>query len=83
MLIPTYKLDYNNKNITKDVSDYVVSIDYTDYEHGSSDEISIVFEDSEGLWNSAWIPSKGDALRLFIGYKDEKSGKIYFRQRIC
>ena len=72
MLTPTFKLEYNNKNITKDVSDYVVSIDYTDYEHGQSDEISITFEDSEGLWNGAWIPTKGDALRLFIGYAGEK-----------
>lgn len=72
MLIPTYKLEYNQKNITHDVSDYVISIDYTDYEHGQSDEISITFEDAEGLWNGAWIPSKGDALRLFIGYENEK-----------
>ena len=72
MLTPTFKLEYNQKNITKDVSDYVVSIDYTDYEHGQSDEISITFEDSQGLWNGAWIPSKGDALRLFIGYEGEQ-----------
>ena len=72
MLTPTFKLEYNQKNITKDVSDYVVSIDYADYEHGQSDEISITFEDSEGLWNGAWLPSKGDALRLFIGYVGEK-----------
>ena len=72
MLTPTFKLEYNQKNITKDVSDYVVSIDYADYEHGQSDEISITFEDSEGLWNGAWLPSKGDSLRLFIGYVGEK-----------
>lgn len=72
MLTPTFKLEYNQKNITKDVSDYVISIDYADYEHGQSDEISITFEDSEGLWNGAWLPSKGDALRLFIGYVGEK-----------
>ena len=72
MLIPTFKLEYNQKNITHDVSDYVISIDYIDYEHGQSDEISITFEDSEGLWNGAWIPSKGDALRLYIGYSGEQ-----------
>ena len=72
MLIPTYKLEYNQKNITKDVSDYVLNIEYTDYEHGQSDEITITFENSEGLWSGAWIPSKGDALRLYIGYVGEK-----------
>ncbi len=72
MLTPIFKLEYNNKNITEDVSDYVLNIDYTDYEHGQSDEISITFEDADGLWSGAWIPSKGDALRLFIGYAGEK-----------
>ena len=72
MLTPTFKLEYNQKNITKDVSDYVLDIEYSDYEHGQSDEINITFEDAEGLWNGAWIPSKGDALRLFIGYVGEK-----------
>lgn len=72
MLTPTFKIEYNNKNITKDVSKYVTNIDYTDFEHGQSDEISITFEDSESLWQGAWIPSKGDSLRLFIGYVGEK-----------
>ncbi len=72
MLIPTFKIEYNNKNITKDVSKYVTNIDYTDFEHGQSDEISITFEDSESLWQGAWIQSKGDSLRLFIGYVGEK-----------
>ena len=72
MLTPTYKIEYNNKNITKDVSDYVLSIEYSDYEHGQSDEITITFEDSENLWNGAWIPSKGDALRLCVGYVGEQ-----------
>ena len=68
MLTPIFKLEYNHKNITEDVSDYVVTIEYSDYEQGQSDEITITFEDAEGLWNGAWIPSKGDALRLYIGY---------------
>lgn len=72
MLKPTFKLEYNKKDITKDVSNYVVNIEYTDFEHGQSDEISITFEDSEKLWQNAWIPSKGDSLRLFIGYEGEK-----------
>lgn len=72
MLKPTFKIEYNKKDITRDVSSYVVSIEYTDFEHGQSDEISITFEDSEKLWQNAWIPSKGDSLRLFIGYEGEK-----------
>ncbi len=72
MLTPIFKLEYNQKNITQDVSGYVLNIEYTDFEHGQSDEITITLENSEGLWCGSWIPSKGDALRLFIGYAGEK-----------
>ena len=72
MFQPTFKLEYNKKDITKDISKYVLSINYTDFEHGQSDEIEIVFEDSEKLWQSAWMPTKGDCLRAYIGYESEK-----------
>lgn len=72
MLIPIFELFYDKKNITNDVSPYVTSIEYTDVEHGESDELSISFEDSEKLWQGAWIPSKGDCLRAYIGYEAEK-----------
>lgn len=72
MLQPTFKLEYNQKDITKDISDYVLNINYTDFEHGQSDEIELTFEDSQKLWQDAWIPCKGDSLRLYIGYLGEK-----------
>lgn len=72
MLRPIFELFYEQKNITKDVSPYVTSIEYTDVEHGESDELQIAFEDSEKLWQDAWIPSKGDCLRAYIGYEAKK-----------
>lgn len=72
MLIPIFELFYEQKNITKIVSQYVKSIEYIDVEHGESDELQIVFEDSEKLWQNSWIPSNGDSLRLYLGYKGEK-----------
>ena len=72
MLIPTYKLIYEKKDITKDVARFVTNIEYTDFEHGQSDEISITFEDSENLWHTSWIPTKGDVLTLDIGYETQK-----------
>ncbi len=59
-------------NITNNVSQYVTSIEYTDVEHGESDELQICFEDSKKLWQGAWIPVKGDCLRAYIGYEAEK-----------
>lgn len=72
MLTPIFELFYETKNITRDVSPYVTNIEYTDYEHGSSDELTITFEDSANLWKSSWLPSKGDSLRAYLGYQDEK-----------
>ncbi len=72
MLKPVFELYYEQKNITKDVAPYVTSIEYTDSEHGESDELQINFEDTEQLWQDAWIPSKGDSLRALIGYESEK-----------
>ena len=72
MLKPIFKLEYNKKDITTDVANYVTEIEYTDYEHGQSDEISITFEDSDKLWQNSWLPTKGDKLTLSVGYEDEK-----------
>ena len=72
MLTPIFKIEYNQKDITKDISNQVLNIEYTDYEHGQSDEITITFDDTQKLWQSSWIPSKGDSLRVFIGYEGEK-----------
>ena len=72
MLIPYFKIEYENKDITKDVSNQVLNIDYTDFEHGQSDEISITFEDTSKLWQGPWIPAKGDTLSVSMGYEFEK-----------
>lgn len=72
MLKPTFKLKYESIDITADVSPYVLNIDYTDFEHGQSDEIQIELEDSDKLWQGSWYPSKGDILSLQLGYEGEK-----------
>lgn len=72
MLTPTFKLFYEKKDITQDVSPYVTSIEYSDAEHGESDELQISFEDSEKLWQGPWIPTKGDSVRAYMGYENEK-----------
>lgn len=72
MSTPTFIVEYENKDITAQISSNVLSVSYTDFEHGQSDEIEIQVEDNQNLWKSSWYPSKGDALKLHIGYKDEK-----------
>lgn len=72
MLKPKFKLLYENHDITVNIAPYVLSIEYTDSEHGQSDEIQIQLEDSDKLWQDNWYPSKGDTLSLQIGYENEK-----------
>jgi len=59
-------LIYEGKDITKDVEDYVISLVYTDYAHGKSDSLEVVFEDRDKLWQSAWFPEKGAKLKAEI-----------------
>lgn len=68
----TFKIKYESKDITRAINPYVLSIDYTDNEHGQSDEIVIQLENSDKLWQGNWYPSKGDVLSLEIGYEGEK-----------
>ncbi|HGI9865001.1 TPA: phage late control D family protein [Salmonella enterica subsp. enterica serovar Montevideo] len=68
---PAYRLVYNRKDITHDVSVYVTSVSYTDRLSGESDEIQVDLEDSEGRWRDAWYPGKGDTLTLQMGYAGE------------
>ncbi|EAW2472677.1 phage protein D [Salmonella enterica subsp. enterica] len=68
---PAYRLVYNQKDITHDVSVYVTSVSYTDKLSGESDEIQVDLEDSEGRWRDAWYPGKGDTLTLQMGYAGE------------
>lgn len=65
---PVFMLSYGHKNITNDVSPYVLSVTYTDYLSGQSDELEVQLEDADGRWLRAWYPGKGDALSLKIGY---------------
>lgn len=72
MLIPVFKIEYENKDITAQISSNVLSVSYTDFEHGQSDEIEVQVEDNQNLWKSAWYPSKGDELKLSLGYQGER-----------
>lgn len=72
MLIPIFKIEYENKDITAHISPYVISVSYSDFEHGQSDEVEIQIEDSNNLWKSSWYPGKGDLIKLNIGYLGEK-----------
>ena len=69
---PLFFIEYEKKDITAYITPYTLSVTYTDYVHGKSDEIEIQLEDREHLWKSSWYPQKGDLITLKIGYEGEK-----------
>ncbi|WP_027823962.1 phage late control D family protein [Laribacter hongkongensis] len=68
---PWFRLDYEKKDVSTDISQFLRSLTYTDRQSGESDEIEIKLEDCAGRWMDAWYPTKGDEVSLWIGYADE------------
>lgn len=68
LLPATYKVLYNGKNITADITDHLMSIQYTDKVQGESDELELQLEDTDGLWQNAWYPEKGAKLSAEIEF---------------
>ncbi|MBI3584191.1 MAG: hypothetical protein HY096_09640 [Nitrospinae bacterium] len=68
---PLYKIVWAGKDVSKDVSPYLLNLTYTDHLHGKSDEIQLTFEDRDDKWKSSWYPSKGDVVKIVIGIKEK------------
>jgi phage protein D len=64
---PIYKILYNGKNITQDISQSLLYFIYTDKVSGESDELEITLEDKELKWQNQWYPEKGAMLTVTIG----------------
>jgi phage protein D len=62
----SYKVTYNGKDITRDISDHLISLSYTDKVEGESDEAEIELEDKDALWQNDWYPKKGDSIEIQI-----------------
>lgn len=63
---PNFTVLYNNKNITADISKYMLSLTYNDKTEGESDEIEIQVEDVDLRWQNSWYPEKGAKLTVSI-----------------
>lgn len=61
-----YTLLYNNRDVTRDVSDQIINIQYTDKVAGESDTLEITIEDTDKRWQNSWYPTKGDSIELVI-----------------
>ena len=50
---------YNGKDISEDLSNYLIGIDYTDELSGAADDLQLTLEDRDNLWLSDWFPETG------------------------
>ena len=79
----SYSIVYDGRDITKNISQYIKSVTYTDALEGQSDEVQIVLDDSSAVWQNAWYPDKGSILKVTIGsmncgeFQIDESGKQY------
>lgn len=69
--VPVFRIYWSGHNITDDVGEHVLTINYTDFAGGKSDSLEVNLEDRLDLWKGPWYPSKGDTIRCLIGYEGE------------
>lgn len=66
---PQFTLIMAGRDVTRDLAAHVLSIHYTDYLSGQSDELEITLDDADGRFASHWYPTQGDSVRLELGYE--------------
>ena len=59
-------ITYQGKDITQDISPYLLSFSFTDNSGGKADDLAVTLQDREGLWLTNWQPSKGDVISASI-----------------
>jgi len=62
---------YAQRDVTREISAHLLSLTYTDYLTGQSDELEIELEDVDGRWRGPWYPGKGDSLTVALGWQGQ------------
>lgn len=60
------EVKYDGVNITTDISKYLIDFIYTDNVTGKADEIDLVLNDSEELFQNQWFPDKKSTITARI-----------------
>ena len=55
---PYVQINYEDANISEDISLYLTEFSYTDHVHGKADEVELTLDDKSGLFQNAWYPDK-------------------------
>jgi phage protein D len=65
-----FEVLYNNKDISADISQYLLSIRYNDKTGKEADELSLTLENVDALWENEWYPEKGAKFSAKLGDKN-------------
>lgn len=70
-------VNYNGKNISESLMNFVTDFSYTDAASGELDDLTIVVSDRDRKWQKTWMPAEGDKIAAAIEVFDwEKEGQI-------
>lgn len=64
---PQVTIHINGKNVTADITPYIIDFRYTDNESGKSDDLEFQVTDHDGLFRGEWQPSRGDKITAWLG----------------
>lgn len=65
---PIFRIVMAGRNVTADLTPYLLSVSYTDFVEGEADTLDIRLEDAEGKFRGSWYPDKGDVVHFHFGY---------------
>lgn len=60
------KINYEGKDITDQINEYLKNFTYEDIASGESDRISITMHDINMQWMDAWMPDKGNRMKGYL-----------------
>ena len=67
---PSVTVKWAGRDVTGDISPFLVDLSYTDFMEGESDSVELVLEDVQRRWSGPWYPQFGDTIEVWIGYQD-------------
>lgn len=67
---PRFSVSFAGKDITAAITADIISLEYSDYIDGQSDEVSVELFNRNRKWCSTWYPEKGDNLQIGLGYEN-------------
>jgi len=66
-----FKVFFQNKDVTEDLSPYILSIRYKDFASSKDDELELILSNKDMRFMNRWFPEKGTKVKAYIGYENK------------